>query len=115
VRAVTKLDHRRLAELAEGGLRELGFVFLKNGGGDVIEFEVRSPFRFIVSVQDMTQVRLGFPFIAMRKVQSMIEIRPVVGGEQRGDVLLHTAESIAEALSPSIPRSKWKGLNKLAS
>lgn len=114
MRAITKIEHRKLADLAENGLKELGFTFLKNGGGDVFEFEVQSPCRCIVSVRNLTQMRLAFPFVARTKVESLIEVRPMLGGEQQGEVVSKAAESIAEALSASIPRKKWKALDRIA-
>jgi hypothetical protein len=104
-----------LAEITEKGLRGIGFTFLKNGGGDVFEFEVRSPCRFIVSVQNITQVRMVVPFIARTRRESLIEIRPLIGGERPGEVLSKAAESVVAALSTDIPSDKWKGVEELAS
>lgn len=113
--AVTKIDHRTLAEITEKGLRGIGFTFLKNGGGDVFEFEVQSPCQFIVSVQNTTRVRMVVPFIARTSRESLIEIRPLIGGERPGVVLSKAAESVVAALSTDIPADKWRGAEELAS
>jgi hypothetical protein len=112
VQAVVKIDHRELAGIVEKALRGLGFTFLKNGGGSVFEFEVQSPCKCIVSVQNMTGPRSRIPFVAITRVESMVEVRRMIGGEQRGEVLSAAVRSIVGALSPAIPDSKWKGLDE---
>lgn len=112
MKAFTRLEHRELASIAEKGLRGLGFTFLKNGGGNVIEFEVQSPCRCIVSVQNLTRVAPFLPFIPRKKVESMIEIRRLIGGGEREDALSKVAESIVGALSPDVPRSEWEDLDE---
>ncbi len=108
MRAVVKAGHRSLAAYTESVLTSLGFRFIVNGGGEVIEFELQSPCRCIVSVRDASGQKMRAPFIATYRTESVIDIRRMIGGESDPVTLLKTARDIAEALSAQYPKLKWK-------
>ncbi len=112
MRAIVKAGHRSLAAFTETILKERGYKFIVNGGGDVIEFELQSP-RCIVSVRDASGVTMKVPLWASTRTESVIEIRRMIGSSPDGAALAAAAKEIAGALSAEYPKLKWKGSGDL--
>ena len=108
MRAVVKAGHMALATYTESVLSRLGYKFIVNGGGEVIEFELEVPCRCIVSVRDASGVKMRVPFVPTTRRESVIDIRRMIGGEQDPVTLLETASAIAGALSQEYPKLNWK-------
>ncbi len=107
-----KGDHRKLAETIEKSLKSLGFAFIKHGGGTVTEFEVRSPCQLLITVHDLKRLTLGLLFIPHVKVESLIDVRPIIGASNDTGSLRRAYSDLAKALSNDVPEKKWKGMEK---
>ena len=108
MRAVVKAGHTALAEYTESVLKRLGYKFVVNGGGDVFEFEVNSPHRFIVSVRDASGYKMRAPLIVTKRRESVVDIRRMLGGEGDEQALVRAANAVASGLSAQYPKLKWK-------
>ncbi len=111
--AIVKGNYFRLSAQVESVLKQLGFKFIVNGGGSVTEYEVQEPCKFIVSVRDASGSSFRFPLIASTKIETIIELRRMVGGEKNQESLRRAAGSLAGALSAQFPKLKWKDSDEM--
>jgi hypothetical protein len=109
VRALTKVDYLKLAEILEASLKNLGYTYYKNQGREVTEFEVRSPCQFIASVEGVTSQRLGFIFLRPLAVESVVEIRRMIGSKGSEAELLTCVSALVRELRSALPKEPWKG------
>lgn len=109
VRALTKIDHLRLAEILEASLKSLGYAYYKNQGREITEFEVRSPCQFIASVEGLTSQRLSFVLLRPPSVESVIEIRRMIGSKGSEAELLTCVSALVRELRSALPKEPWKG------
>ena len=111
--AIVKGSYKKTSSLTEAALRQLGFKFIVNRGGSVVEFEVQQPCRFVLTVQDASGMSFRFPLISSTSIESVIHVKRMVGGERNEALLLRTAQTLAGALSAQVPALKWKGLGQI--
>ena len=99
-----KVEDRKLAGLAEEALREMGLSFIKNQGRNVTEFEVRSPCRFLVTVENLAREQISF--MALRKkvrVESAVETKPLIGAPEPEERLQEHYEAFFDSLRAKLP------------
>ena len=110
MRVLAKLDDWMLSERVEEALKKLGFAYLKNRGQNVTEFVVQSPCHLIVTVENLTREQIGFPLRSRFRVESAVELRRVIGGEEPESELRSCAATLVRELQPELPEKGWKGL-----
>jgi hypothetical protein len=110
MRALCRMDNRKLAEILETSLKKLGYSYIKNQGRSVTEFEVRSPCQFLAAVEDLTRQRLSFLVRSPVVVESAVELRRLVGATGPPAELSACASALARELRSALPNEPWKGV-----
>ncbi|HME18395.1 MAG TPA: hypothetical protein VKF15_01510 [Nitrososphaerales archaeon] len=110
-----KMEDRRLAGLAEQALNELGLSFIKNQGRNVTEFEVRSPCRFLVTVENAAREQVGFMFRRKVRIESLVEVKPLIGSPEPEARLQENYRAFLGRLRGKLPNEPWEGLGVLRS
>ena len=78
------------------------------------EFEVTSPRRMLIRVEDLSRKQFGFPIRSQLRLESAIEIMGVVGAPEPESKLRECASALAEKLHSSLPKEPWKGLGPVS-
>ena len=115
MRAYARTDDRSLAERVEASLRKLGFSYLKNQGRNVTEFEVQAPCHFLVTVENLARLQLGYPLRSRVKVESAIDFKPTIGATEPGPEPKQRVSALVECICSDLPDQRWKGLLALRS
>jgi hypothetical protein len=115
MRVLVRLDSGRLAAIVEESLRELNFVYLKNMGRNMTQFELQAPCHLIVSVENTTREQLTFLIRPPLRVESALELRPMVGVREPEPDLLRCQSALVRVLRSHLPDEPWKGLGVLRS
>lgn len=115
MRALAGLDDWTLSESVGQTLKGLGFVYRKNQGRNVTEFEVVDPCHFLVTVENLTRKQMGFPLRSPIKVESAIEVRRTIGVREPESELKSCVSRFVSALRACISGEPWKGLGPVGS
>jgi len=110
VRAYVRIDDASLAERVEASLRRLGYPYLKNRGRNVTGFEVQSPCRFIVTVENLTREQLGYPLRSRVRVESAIDFTRTIGARETGSELKQRVSALVQDLCSDLKDERLKGL-----
>lgn len=104
-----------MAEILESSLKRLGFSYIKNQGRNVTEFEVRSPCRFIASVESVTGQKLSFLIPRSGVLESAVELRRLIGSNESEASLSACVSALVRELRSALPEEPWKGTGLLKS
>ncbi len=115
MRALIRMDDRKLADSVELSLKNLGYSYYKNQGRNVTEFEVHSPCHMIVSVENLAREQFGFPFRSPVRIESAIELRRTIGASEPEERTRQCSAAFVNDLRSSLPDEPWKGLGVLRS
>ncbi len=115
MRAATRLGYEELAGSAEKSLQRLGFRYLRNEARGVMEFEILSPARFRVLVEEGLNEETRYSFLASEKRVCWIEVRRDLEGEEPDEAITRSVSSFARDLIASLPESPWRGFGFLRS
>jgi hypothetical protein len=109
------MDHLRLAEILEASLKNLGYSYIKNQGRDITEFEVRSPCRFVASVESLTSQRPTFLIPRSAVTESAIELRRLIDSKRSEAEPSACVSALVRELRSALPKEPWKGTGRLRS
>ncbi|MGD0395404.1 MAG: hypothetical protein ABSB26_00655 [Nitrososphaerales archaeon] len=115
MRVLVRMEDRKLAGCVQQSLEDLGFSFIKNQGRSLTEFEVRRPCHFIVTVENLAREQFGYPFRSPIRVESAIEVKPLIGSPEPENRLRETYSALFNHLRGKLHDEPWKGLGALAS
>jgi hypothetical protein len=115
MRALIRLDSGKLTAIVEESLRELNFAYLKNEGRNVTQFEVQTPCHLIVSVENVTREQLTFLIRPHLRVESALELRPMVGVREPEPDRPRCQSALVRVLRSHLPDEPWKGAGVLRS
>ncbi len=104
MRTLAAVHAARLADVAEQSLKTLGYSYITNKASTLVEYEVRSPCHFLVTIEDLTRRQWGYPFRSGVKVESAIEVKPLVGAPESVDVSRKYAADFIALLRKSFPK-----------
>ena len=106
MRALIGLDDGVLSRFVEEALKRKGFAFLRGKGSNVTEYEVTSPHRFLVTVENTTREKIWFPFRGAR-VESALEVKRKIGANEPDDQLRQCVAEFLNTLCGSMPSETW--------
>ena len=115
MRALTRMDHLRLAEILEASLKNLGYSYIKNQGREITEFEVRSPCQFVASVENLVSQRPTFLIPRSAVTESAIELRRLVDSKGPEAELSACVSALVRDLRSALPKEPWKGTGHFGS
>ena len=108
MRAIVSMSANRLSAKVEDVLKQISYSHFRNQGQNVTEFEVRSPCRVLVTIENLTRDQVGFPFRSRTRVESAFEVRRLVGSQETDDTLLPCANTLVREIVKSLPSGSWK-------
>jgi hypothetical protein len=91
-------------------IEKLGFSYRKNMGRSIIEFEISSPCRMFVTIEDLTREQLGYPFRSRLRVESAIELQRLIPSTGSEEELRKHASAFVRGLRDSLPKEPWIGI-----
>jgi predicted Fe-S protein YdhL (DUF1289 family) len=115
MRAATKFEYAELVKFVRKTLGELGYAYLKNETKRITEFEIESPCRFRVLVEDCTREGTGRLSLGSDKTESAIELWKQIAADEPDDVLERHVDSFLRKLMATLPREPWKGFGPFRS
>jgi len=110
LRARAALSPALLSNFVRASLDSLGYSYRKNEGAFVVEFEVITPHKMLIRVEDLTRPQSGFPLRSSLRVESAIEILRVVGSGETEGGLRDCASRFLVKLRSLLPKEPWKGI-----
>ena len=108
MRAIVSMSANRLSAKVEEVLKQISYSYFRNQGQNITEFEVRSPCRVLVAIENLTREQVGFPFRSRTRIESAFEIRRLVGSQETDDTLLPCANTLVREVVKSLPSGSWK-------
>jgi hypothetical protein len=99
-----------LASHVQETIEKLGFSYRKNMGRSIFEFEVLSPCRMFVTIEDLTREQLGYPFRSRIRVESAIELHRLIPSSGSEEELRKHASAFVQGLRDSLPKEPWIGI-----
>lgn len=115
MRAATRLEYAELVRCVGRCLGDLGYPYLKNQTKTITEFEIESPCRFRVLVENCTREGTGRSLLRSEQNESAIELWRQIGADEPDDVLKRHVGSFLEKLTATLPREPWKGFGPFRS
>ncbi len=109
------LEQQVLADKTEACLRRLGYGYLKNTGRTVVGFEVQRPCRFMVTIEDLSRPKFGYPLRIGMHVESAVRIMPTLGSGDPGPEVERAVLALTEELCSGLTGRKLEGLLALKS
>lgn len=109
MRAGTRIEYGKFVGLVRAVLGELGYTYFKNETRRITEFEIQSPCKFRVLVEDCRGGRSAFGLFKSRQDESAIELWRSVGAAVPDDLLKKSVDSFLERLWATMPREPWEG------
>ena len=108
MKGIIGVEAGMLASLSEQVLRDLGYAFIKNQGQNMTEFEVREPLHFLIFVENLAHAQVGFPFRKRMRIESSLELRPLIGSPEPEEKLHESYEAFFDRLQGKLPDDKWR-------
>ncbi len=115
MRAFTRLGPEILVQSVTESLTKLGYSYARNQGQYVTEFEVRSPSHFLVVVEDLTRIQMGYPLRSRVRVESAVALRRTVGAADDEEELKRSVAAFAREFRAVLPGEPWKGVGVVRS
>ena len=115
MRAATRLEYGELVRCVRRSLGELGYPYLKNETKRNTEFEIESPCRFRVLVENCTREGTSRFLLSSDQNESAIELWRQIGADEPDDLLKRHVGSFLQKLSATLPREPWKGFGSFRS
>jgi hypothetical protein len=110
MRARSDLTQEALVEKVQETLAKLGYTFRRSEGNFLTEFEVMTPCRMLITVEDITHEQIGYPLRSRIRVESAIEVRRLIPSTESADLLRRHASAFVASLRARLPREPWKGI-----
>ena len=112
MRAGTRIEYSKFVGCVRAVLGELGYSYYKNETRTITEFEIQSPCKFRVLVEDCRGERSAFGLYKSRRDESAIELWRTVGVTVPDDLLRKSVDSFLEKLWVNMPREPWEGFGR---
>jgi hypothetical protein len=108
------VGHKTLVEGVRASLERQGFTYRTNVGRSLIEFEVTSPCKLLIVVEDLSEYRVGYLGGRIRR-EAALEIKRMVGSTTSTEELRKHALRFVTDLVESLPKEPWKGTGYIRS
>jgi len=104
-----------MVKCVKTALSDLGFTYLKNESSRITEFEVQTPCKFRVLVEDPAGERSTFGLRTVKGDESAIELWRYIGATEPEEVLKTSVNAFLNKLRDVMQREPWEGFGTFRS
>jgi hypothetical protein len=115
LRAGSRIEYHEFVGYVTTAVESLGYEYFKNATDRITEFEIQSPCRFRVLVEDCRGERSAFGLFRSNRSECAIEIWRMVGAHETDDDLRRHVDAFLARLRATIPKEPWAGFGPFRS
>jgi hypothetical protein len=115
MRAGSRIEYHEFVGYVTKALERLEYKYFKNATDRITEFEIQSPCKFRVLVEDCRGERSAFGLFRSNRSECAIELWRTVGAQESDDELRQRVNAFLAKLIATIPKEPWAGFGPFRS